>query len=182
MKEFFPPLLPPLKLRPELSILISAKQRAMPGPRPKPTKLKLLEGNPGKRPINHSEPKPEAKIPNCPSWLDDVAKAEWKRVIPDLAGAGLVTTIDRSALAAYCVAFSTAKSAEEIIQREGLTFTMENGYTQQHPAVGIRNNALEMMRKFMAEFGMTPASRSKIKLETPDGEDEVEEFLSRKRA
>lgn len=58
----------------------------------------------------------------------------------------------------------------------------ESGYVMQHPAVGIANSALELMRKFMSEFGMTPASRSKIKLETPDKEDEVEEFLSRKRA
>lgn len=153
----------------------------MPRP-PKPTALKLLEGNPGKRPINRSEPKPASKTPNCPSWLDDVAKAEWKRVIKDLEGAGLITLIDRSALAAYCQAFSRWKHAEDIVKREGLTMATESGYVMQHPAVGIANSALELMRKFMSEFGMTPASRSKIKLETPDKEDEVEEFLSRKRA
>ena len=44
------------------------------GRKPKPTALKMLEGNPGGRPLNTKEPKPEKKAPRCPSWLEDEAK------------------------------------------------------------------------------------------------------------
>jgi phage terminase small subunit len=51
---------------------------------PKPTALKVLEGNPGKRPLNQNEPKPEKKAPNCPSWLLPDAKKEWRRLSKEL--------------------------------------------------------------------------------------------------
>ena len=49
------------------------------GPKPKPTKLKLLEGNPGRRPINDKEPKPKERLPQCPTHLSEEAKREWQR-------------------------------------------------------------------------------------------------------
>ena len=44
------------------------------GRKPTPTAIKVLEGNPGKRPLNANEPKPKKKAPRCPSWLEDEAK------------------------------------------------------------------------------------------------------------
>ena len=49
------------------------------GRKPKPTAMKVLEGNPGKRPLNFAEPHPEKKLPDCPEWLEDEAKAESKK-------------------------------------------------------------------------------------------------------
>jgi len=46
------------------------------GRKPKPTAVKVLEGNPGKRSLNTAEPKPEKKAPRCPSWLEDEAKED----------------------------------------------------------------------------------------------------------
>ena len=74
----------------------------MRGRKPKPTALKLIEGNPGKRPINGHEPKPPASKPTCPSHLSPTAKAEWKRLAEALHRIGLLTQADRTALAAYC--------------------------------------------------------------------------------
>ena len=50
-----------------------------------PTALKISRGNPGKRPLNDREPQPEG-VARCPSWLCDVAKAEWKRLAGELRG------------------------------------------------------------------------------------------------
>lgn len=50
------------------------------GRKPKPTAIKELEGNPGKRPLNANEPRPERKAPRCPAWLDTEAKREWRRM------------------------------------------------------------------------------------------------------
>ena len=44
------------------------------GRKPKPTAMKELEGNPGKHPLNTSEPKPNKKAPACPKWLEPEAK------------------------------------------------------------------------------------------------------------
>ena len=48
------------------------------GRKPKPTAIKELEGNPGKHPLNASEPKPKKKAPACPKWLEPEAKKEWR--------------------------------------------------------------------------------------------------------
>ena len=45
----------------------------MRGRRPNPTRLKLLTGNPGKRPLNPDEPKPQIAVPECPVELGPAA-------------------------------------------------------------------------------------------------------------
>lgn len=47
---------------------------AIRGRKPKPTNLKVLEGNPGKRPLPTNEVKPQKKAPRCPQWLEEDAK------------------------------------------------------------------------------------------------------------
>ena len=49
------------------------------GPPPKPTALRLLQGNPGKRRLNDAEPKPKQSLPRCPDWLPANAKIECPR-------------------------------------------------------------------------------------------------------
>ena len=63
------------------------------GRKPKPTAVKVLEGNPGKRSLNTGEPKPEKKAPRCPAWLEDEAKKEWRRMAKQLEHLGILTEI-----------------------------------------------------------------------------------------
>ena len=131
------------------------------GRKPVPTALKVLRGNPGCRPLNLNEPKP-AGIPTCPEHLDEVAKAEWQRISGELINCGLLTSVDRAALAAYCAAYGRWVDAETNIQKYGTVIKAKNGNAIQNPYVGIANRALDTMRKFLIEFGMTPSSRSRI--------------------
>ena len=149
------------------------------GPAAKPTRLKELEGNPGKRALPKNEPKPELGAPEMPAWLPEDAKAEWKRVAPELSRLGLLARIDGSSLAAYCEAFSRWKQAVELMGREGITFVTAGGYAAQHPAVGIANKAKVDMLRFGREFGLTPSSRGRMNLpgEKPE-EDPMEKLLS----
>lgn len=73
---------------------------AVRGRKPKPTAIKELEGNPGKRPLNKNEPKPDKKAPRCPAWLEEEAKKEWKRTGTMLEQLGLLTEMDMAAFAA----------------------------------------------------------------------------------
>lgn len=125
-----------------------------------------MAGNPGKRALNGSEPK-FGGVAKCPSHLDKVAKAEWRRVSSELEANGLLTAVDRAALAAYCSAYSRWTAAELKIQKHGLVIMTAKGYPVQNPYVGIANTALDHMRKFASEFGMTPASRTRLTVETP---------------
>ena len=61
----------------------------MKGRRPKPTHLKVISGNPGKRPLNLHEPKPAPAMPTCPAHLNPSAKEEWKRLARQLYHLGL---------------------------------------------------------------------------------------------
>lgn len=134
----------------------------MAGRKPKPTSLKVLEGNPGKRQLNQNEPKPDASLPRCPAWLDKEAKREWRRICPFLDQAGLLTQVDRAALAGYCQSYANWMEAEKHIAEEGSTFETPNGYQQQTPWVSIAQTNLKNMLKFCTEFGLTPSSRSRI--------------------
>ncbi len=78
----------------------------MRGRKPKPTKLKVLTGNPGKRPLNHNEPRPEPAVPDCPPELSGAAQCEWNRLVGELSKLNLRTHLDRTALAAYCNAYA----------------------------------------------------------------------------
>ena len=64
------------------------------GRKPKPTAVKELEGNPGKRELNTKEPKPQKKAPQCPKWLDDEAKKEWRRLSKQMEQMGILTEVD----------------------------------------------------------------------------------------
>lgn len=217
---------------------------------PKPTHLKVLEGNPGKRAINKNEPKPQAKAPSCPAHLDKEAKAEWRRISKQLLQLGLLTEVDRAALAAYCQAWSrwvyaeekisqlvelenqaTAKAAQLALEGQerlgvltaeidrlgtlqemmgssastetklvrlaaetanlqamldaignvgGLIKTTDKGYAYVTPWMQISNAQQKLMHAFLIEFGMTPASRTRIQIAPAEKVDEYEKFLQRK--
>jgi P27 family predicted phage terminase small subunit len=134
----------------------------MRGRRPKPTRLKFLTGNPGKRPLNQSEPRPEPVVPQCPPELGPVARREWDRLAGELASLNLLTNLDRAALAAYCGAYALWVEATEAIQKYGTMVKSPSGYPVQSPYVSIANRQAEIMMRIASEFGFTPASRSRI--------------------
>ena len=134
---------------------------AAPGRKPKPTRLKAIEGNPGKRPLTRNEPKPTPVAPSCPSWLDTEAKAEWRRVAPELERLGLLTLVDRAALTGYCLAWSHLVTAEKAMQPEG----------HISPHFTVFKASLQAVRAFCTEFGLTPSSRGRMSLPADDGDD-----------
>ena len=151
--------------------------------RPKPTNLRILEGNPGKRPLNLNEPKPRLpkRTPSPPAILGAAGKREWRRVAKELVPLGLLTEIDVSGFTAYCFAYQHWYDSERLLAQEGYVVTTPNGFPVQSPYVGIANKAMQQMRAFMVEFGMTPASRSRIGVEpiSSKAEDELEAWLFR---
>jgi len=148
------------------------------GRKPIPNNLKILHGNPGKRPINQREPKPAPIAPKCPAHLDKNAKREWKRVSPQLEAIGLLSRIDMAALAAYCQAYGRWVEAESAIRKHGMLIKSPNGYPMMSPYLVISNKAVDQMKSFMTEFGMTPSSRSRISVSPVEDKDDMEALLS----
>ena len=132
------------------------------GRRPKPTALKLLAGNPGKRKLNKKEPKPRRSLPQCPRQLGSTAKTEWKRTARELSKLGLLSTIDRAALAAYCASWARWIEAEEKLRKHGTIVKSPNGFPVQSPYLAVANGAMKAMTRLLIEFGMSPSSRSAV--------------------
>ena len=136
-----------------------------------PTQLKVLRGNPGRRPIK-PEPQPRiaAEIPAPPDHLTDDARLEWLRVTPELHHLGLLTVLDLQPLVAYCDAYGrmmTAKRAIAIMAAKdpltrGLMIKTTNGNMIQNPLIGTANTAALNMVRFASEFGLTPSARTRL--------------------
>lgn len=134
----------------------------MPGPAPHPTNLKILRGNPGKRPLNKREPTPNVAPPHCPEHLDETAKAEWDRLVPILTDMKVLTVADYMALASLCQAYSTMAIAQKQLNKTGILFKTPNGYVQQSPLISIVNQSVDLITKLCREFGLTPSARSRV--------------------
>ena len=114
-----------------------------PGPRPKPTKLKVLAGNPGKRPLPEAEPAPARldRLPNAPRYLNKWGQGEWRRLGPELIRLGLLTVADLSVFAAYCSAFGRWVQAELAMRDRDLVILTDKGNQQQNMYLSIANAA-----------------------------------------
>lgn len=122
-----------------------------------------MSGNPGGRRLNLREPKPTGGGVR-PAHLDEIACAEWDRVAPLLREIGVLKDVDSAALAGYCSAYSVWVRAEQALAKLGgaLIRKKKSGELEAVPYLRLAQNALDQMRKFMVEFGMTPSSRSRL--------------------
>jgi phage terminase small subunit len=138
----------------------------MPGPPPKPTALKVLTGNPGKRRLNDAEPKPPVGA-QPPAYVkaDPTLLSEWHRHAARLTKLGLLTEIDDDALATLCVLQVRMKDALAVSRGEGAVL-----------GTGVILDLAKELRMLWARFGMTPADRSRVKVEKPKPETKLSRF------
>src|SRR5712691_2649170 len=136
------------------------------GPIPKPSALARAEGNPGKRRLNDAEPQPRVTVPRCPDHLDERAKKEWKRLVPILRRMRVLTEADWMTLANLCQTWSTLIMAQEKLTEMGILYKSPSGYIMQSPLLAIVNQCVDTITKLSREFGLTPASRSRLTAST----------------
>src|SRR5579872_4844061 len=164
----------------------------------KPSKLKATLGNPGKRKPNRREPKPKSGVPEMPTGLrsccsPQCAVAEWNRIVPILDKMGVLTVADGPALAAYCRLHALNVCAEAAVKKFGIVYAKVDdvgvSVLKKNPAVSIIESTSRLIRSFLQEFGLTPASRSKVAASEgrdlePDvkSQDQLQDFLDRKPA
>lgn len=154
----------------------------MRGRRPKPTALKAIEGNPGKRPLPENEPKFSTRT-TCPTFLDDDAKSCWRRLYPKLLQSGVLKAVDRDVLAAYCSAYSTWKKADEFLKKQkSQVYKTASKVLKPWPQIAIRNAALDRMATYGAKLGIGPADRVRLAgIGKNEEEDPLKRLLEKRR-
>lgn len=153
----------------------------MAGRRPKPTHLKVVSGNPGKRALNKREPKPKKVIPSCPEHLSTESKVAWGRLCVLLDRMGVLTEADALALERLCDCYSEILECRELIERDGRTYSSVSAAKNEgeepqfllkaNPAVAMLADADRRFKGYLVEFGLTPAARSKVQVKD-DGDNE----------
>ena len=144
----------------------------MAGRRPKPTSIKALQGTLRKDRTNEKEPQPEPLPPDPPDHLGKEAKKYWKETFKLLAGVGVLTEMDSDTLSLYCETKAKWVYAKKQLEKNGLVIIAQSGFPVQSPWLQICNKCFDQMLKISTEFGMTPSSRTRIKVEFPEKEDD----------
>ena len=151
------------------------------GPMPKPAALNALQGNPGKRtPSVGDGVNPVIEIPSAPKHLSKEAAKEWKRITPLLEELGLISGLDRAALALYCQAVGRMTELEEafngqvkrLMADQGLDYpsavaaasqsATPSGYVQQSVMVQLIKNHREQVNRYLQHFGLSPSARGRV--------------------
>ena len=150
---------------------------------PQPTALKILRGNPGKRPLPKREAKPQVCRPPLPEWLasvDPVTKEIFDSMAQRLAACKVMTENDLESLAHL--------ADNEALYRR-LRITLETGFTYEtttmqgdvmqrpRPEWAMMMEAKRQIAQQLQQFGMTPASRTKVETVGPEEKSGLEEFL-----
>ena len=150
------------------------------GPLPKPASLKLLEGNAGKRALDLSAGvNPPIAVPTAPRHLGKSAMKEWKRITPLLEELGLISGLDRAALALYCQAAGRLAELETAFNGQVARLVAEgsdyadavykasyavtpSGYAQQSVIVQLIGKHREQLNRYLMHFGLSPAARGRV--------------------
>ena len=152
----------------------------MAGRKPLPTHLKLVKGTARPHRLNKKEPKLPLVAPEPPDHLDERAKTKFTELAKMLARHGVMTELDAGAIARYAVVWCRWVDAEAEIKKRGPVVKTTGDNIIQNPFLAVANKCLLQMAQIESEFGLTPSSRSRIRMEMPsDTIDPFEEFLNR---
>lgn len=134
---------------------------ARPGPVPKPTAVRILHGDHLER-VNKAEPIPRNALPECPADVAPAVREIWDYAVAELAVMGVAKAADRDTLRTFCEAVVVHRRAARECARAPLLIVGAHGNKVKNPAFQILRDAAVTVRLFVAEFGLTPASRSRI--------------------
>ena len=154
----------------------------MAGRKPLPTHLKLVKGTARPHRLNKAEPIPVVAVPAPPDHLDEDARKKFSEMAELLARHGVMTELDTHALARYVVIWRRWLEAEQEVKRRGHVVKTSNDNIIQNPFLAVANKCLAQMAQIESEFGLTPSSRSRIRMAEPaETSDPFEDFLTRGR-
>jgi P27 family predicted phage terminase small subunit len=132
----------------------------------KPTALRVVEGNRGKRALSKSEPDPEYLSDlTAPDWMPEGARRVWDEIVPTLRASRLLATVDVQMLSMGCVAIAEFRHAARLAEERKLT----DSASSIHPALMVKSMAFKQAMAVLQQFGMSPAARTRIAVQ-PQGD------------
>lgn len=161
------------------------------GRRPKPTVVKLQNGNPGKRALPKNEPCPSTDLPKtAPKAWAARARTEYGRIKKALDDLGAVTGPDIEGVRFYCEAaadHTAACAALDEADAAGRRFyavTTKSGDTmwRAHPALAAKAEAEKRCKSWLVEYGLTPSARTRVSAVKKDEPESLASKYIRKRS
>jgi P27 family predicted phage terminase small subunit len=155
----------------------------MKGRKPKPTDLKLVEGNRGKRRLPKREAKPQRVIPSPPAHLSERGREIWGWATSVLDRMAVLTEADPLALERLCETLVEIEELKDDIREHGRYQQVETkvgGVMERaRPAVGMLQDADRRVRAWLTEFGLTPSARARVPTRSHDeGKDPAEAYFA----
>ena len=142
----------------------------------KPTALKLVHGS-RDRHKNKSEPMPTGKA-KAPSWISAKAEEVWNQLAPEMEAIGLLTSMDTQAFAVYCQSYAELIEAEAELLKGGKTQTTKEGFVRKSPWLGVRDEAHKRMQQIGGQFGLSPASRTRIEVKPKEDKNDKTQYIA----
>lgn len=134
------------------------------GRRPKLSTIVERERRMGIDPVQ----KADSGLPTChfhrgkPQADEEACKA-WHRLVKELNKVGLIGKLDGDALTLYCKAWSRWIEAEDKLREFGpVMMDRDHNRPVLSPYWRVANTAMDQMKSLLGEFGLTPASRSRL--------------------
>lgn len=136
------------------------------GRKPKPTALRILEGNRGKRPLPAGEPEPVRHLEpsDAPEWLSDQAREVWEREIARIPR-GLLGAHHAELFAHYCSTLAELQRINKLSAKAPPVIPVGSGDSkiyQQSPWASAYLRHADMLRKLASELGLTPTSSPRV--------------------
>jgi len=104
-----------------------------------------------------------------PEWLGDAARAEWSRVMPDLARRKVLTRADLGTLENYCAAIGQVRDCQRAIDEDGQFVQSDRSAPRPHPGFRVMHSAMTIARQLAGELGLTPVARQRAGVKEDDG-------------
>ena len=117
-------------------------------------------------PADAKAEKPAGDVPEPPWPLEGEARVEWDRVAPFLHRRGWLRPVETSMLSAYCVSWADWQAAAEALGRALADPSAKPRDVRLWQ--GIVRSAETRTLRCAREFGMTPASRSRLPEAAPE--------------
>ena len=148
------------------------------GPPPKPTHIRILEGNRGRRPLPANEPQYPPGVPERPSGMSAGGRKIWITLVSEMAASGVLRTVDALALMQLCedqamldtLRKGMAEMTREISKKaKEKKMELPGGPLIQLSRTIEGRRTLSTIRELSAqiivqrrEFGLTPASNGRV--------------------
>jgi P27 family predicted phage terminase small subunit len=129
--------------------------------RPRPTQLKILQGERPSR-TNLDELPAHPGAPPPPEDLDDEVADAYRHIVELLEPTGVLTHLDGYALLAFAQTVIAHRRAAELEAAVGPLVRDRDNQPRVNPASRVRRDAGRDLLRWLAEFGMTPSARSSI--------------------